>query len=355
MKKFIVITLVFLTTMAMVFSNGSKEVSDTGLKKVTISLQPAHHSLGAFVALEKGWFEEEGLDVDVLVYTSGSPQLEAVASDAWTVGVMGVAAGVTGLLSYDLTCVGFSQWDFFNQNLYARPDSEIAQAGAGQVDGYPEIYGTPEMYKGKTIFCRKGSMEYLQLLATLDALGLKESDVNIVHMEVASAYQAFLAGEGDLICLLSTWSSDAEGAGLVKVSGAQAAGLYVPSTILVSQKALEDLETTQKIINVMLRGFMWVLDNKEEAAEFYYQVCQDEGVPCTMEYAKTFIGNSYGPTIDEYWSMLENNQFEAELENVMNYYVAAGINVESDIPKVVSGFDGTLLKNALEYYEANYQ
>ena len=127
MKKFLSVVLVLMMAVSLVFAGGSEE-SDSSLKKVTISLQPAHHSLGAFVALEKGWFEEEGLDVDVLVYTSGSPQLEAVASDAWSVGVMGVAAGVTGLLSYDLTCVGFSQWDIFYQNLYARPDSDIAQA-----------------------------------------------------------------------------------------------------------------------------------------------------------------------------------------------------------------------------------
>ena len=353
MKKFLSVVFVLMMAVSLVFAGGSEE-SDSSLKKVTISLQPAHHSLGAFVALEKGWFEEEGLDVDVLVYTSGSPQLEAVASDAWSVGVMGVAAGVTGLLSYDLTCVGFSQWDIFYQNLYARPDSDIAQAGPGHIEGYPDIYGTPEMYEGKTIFCRKGSMEYLQLLATLDALGLSESDVNIVNMEVASAYQAFLAGEGDLICLLTTWAADAEERGLVKVSSMQAADLFVPSTILVSPAALEDAETTQKILNVMIRGFMWVLNNKEEAAEYYCKVCEDEGMSCTMEYANAYIGEAYGPSIEDYKEMLASGQFSADLEKVMNYYVKAGVYTPEDVPIVAAGFDGTMLEKAIEHYEANY-
>lgn len=324
------------------------------LTKVTLSAQPALHSLGIYVALDKGWFEEEGLDVDVLTYIAGAPQLEAVASDSWSVGIMGIAAGVTGLVSYDLTCLGFSFWDYSSQKLYVRPDSEIALAGQGQIEGYESIYGTPELYKGKTILCTKGSLGHLQLLATLDALGLKEDDVNIVHMEIAAAYQAFLAGEGDAVCLWSTFSADGEGEGLIPASSCEAAKLFVPSVILASDKALADEETTQKIMNVIFRGTMWVNENREEAAQYYYDLCIDEGVTCTEEYARSYVQESDAPTVEEYRAMFEGDEFTANLEMAMKYYIACGTYSEADMDKVLNGFDGTMLMNAIEYYEENY-
>ena len=333
---------------------GADKEAPKELTKVTLSAQPALHSLGIYVALDKGWFEEEGLDVDVLTYIAGAPQLEAVASDSWSVGVMGIAAGVTGLVSYDLTCMGFSFWDYSSQKLYVRPDSEIALAGKGQVEGYESIYGTPELYKGMTILCTKGSLGHLQLLATLDALGLTEDDVNIVHMEIAAAYQAFLAGEGDAVCLWSTFSADGEGEGLIPASSCEAAKLFVPSVILASDKALADEETTQKIMNVIFRGTMWVNENREEAAQYYYDLCIDEGVTCTEEYAQSYVKESDAPTVEEYKAMFENDEFSANLEMAMKYYIACGTYSEADMDKVLNGFDGTMLMNAIEYYEENY-
>ena len=197
-------------------------------------------------------------------------------------------------------------------------------------------------------------MGHLELLASLAALGLTEADVDIVHMEVAAAYQAFLAGEGDMVCLWSTFASDGEEEGLVAVAGAEAAKLYVPSVILASDKAMEDEETTQKILNVMIRGFMWVMDHPDEAAEYYYNICEEEGVTCTEEYASDLINKAYGPRIDEYREMYENDEFTADLANVMKYYIAAGTYVEEDTEKVTSGFDGTMLLKALGYYDENY-
>lgn len=322
--------------------------------KVTLSAQPAAHSLGIFAAKENGWFAEEGLDVDILTYISGPPQLEAVASNAWSVGIMGIAAGVTGAITYDLTTLGFSVWDYPSQRLFVRADSDIAQAGKGGIEGYPDIYGTTDLWRGKDIICTKGSLGYLQLLASLKAIGLTEDDVNVIHMEMAAGYQAFLVGEGDALCAWSTFASDAAAEGYVEASSAAAAQLYVPSVILASDAALADKETTQKIVNVIFRGNMWVNEHKDEAAQLYYDICMDEGVTCTMDYAKEYLSEHSAPTIEEYREMAENGEYESILTNVMDYYIAAGSYTQEDADKVVASFDGELLLNAISYYEEHY-
>lgn len=324
------------------------------LVKVTLSAQPAAHSLGIFVAKEKGWFEEEGLDVEILTYISGGPQLEAAASGAWSIGIMGAPAGVNGAANFDLYTLGFSVWDYPSQRLFVRADSDIAAAGAGALAEYPEIYGNADLWKGKDIICTKGSLGHLQLLATLNALGLTEEDVNVIHMEMAAGYQAFLAGEADAICAWSTFTSDLLSQGYIQASSAEAAKLFVPSNIMASAAALEDVETSQKIVNVIFRGTMWANENKAEAAEIYYNVCEEEGVTCTMEYAQQYLAEHSAPTIEEYYAMYENGDFEKILADVMGYFVDAGTYSEEQVDAVVASFRGDMLYNAIKYYEEHY-
>lgn len=322
------------------------------LTKVTLSAQPAPHSLPIFAALQKGWFEEEGLDVEVLTYISGPPQMEAVPSDAWQMGISGIAATVTGVVGYDLTVCGFSVWDHPSQRLFARPDSPIVTAGKGKVEGHPEIYGTADDYRGIDILCTKGTLGHLQLLATLKALGLTEDDVNIIHMEIPAAYQAFKAGEADAFVTWSTFTQQAQEEGWVEVSSAEKAGLLVPSAILANETVINnDPETVQKLMNVIFRGIMWVNDNKEEAAKLYYDVCMEEGVNATEEFCKITMDEHSAPTLEEMEEMLENGGFEKNLENVMSFYMEQGTYTEVEKKKVIDSFDGQYLKNAMESYK----
>lgn len=360
MKKNKLLSLVLAIVMVMSLLTACGSSPDTSaedseeLVKVTLSAQPAAHSMGIFVAKEKGWFEEEGLDVEILTYIAGGPQLEAVASDAWSIGIMGVPAGVNGAANFGLYTLGFSFWDYPSQRLFVRTDSDIAAAGAGALAEYPEIYGDADLWRGKDILCTQGSLGHLQLLATLKALGLTEEDVNIINMDMAAGYQAFLAGEADAICAWSTFTSDLLNQGYIQASSAEAAKLYVPSTIMASEAALADEEISQKIMNVIFRGTMWANENKEDAAEIYYNVCIDEGVTCTEEYALEYLSEHSAPTIEEYRAMFDNGEFESILSDVMGYFVAAGTYSADQVDVVVNSFRGDMLKNAIDYYEANY-
>ena len=58
-------------------ASGSGE--NESLRTVTFGLQTATNSLPFYLAKEEGFFEEEGINAEFLVYTSGGAQIEAAA------------------------------------------------------------------------------------------------------------------------------------------------------------------------------------------------------------------------------------------------------------------------------------
>lgn len=326
-----------------------------GEKKVTLSGHPSPHTIPTYAALQKGWFKEEGLDIDLLIYISGPPQMEAVPSNTWQLGTAGTPATISGVLGYENVMLGFGVWDHPANMLFVRPDSPIAKKGTGHIPGYPEIYGEPEDYKGLRILCPRGTLAHIQLLATLKAIGLKEDDVDIIHMEIPSAYQAFRAGEGDAVCLWSTFTLQGFQNGWIEASGCTKARFPVPSIIqAVARFEKNDPETVQKIMNVLVRAMMWVNANKEEASAIYYEVCQEEGVSATEEFCRTTMDMHDAPSIEQMEEMLENDGFRKVLRDIMDFYIASGTYNEKETEEFLAGWNDSYLRKAVENYKKNH-
>ena len=118
---------------------GTSTADDSGstqkeLKKLSISHHPVLSGLPAYVALQKGFFEEEGLDVDMTVYISGASQMEALPSGSWACGGAGATAGCLGTIGYGLSLLGYVGWDG-PIDIFVREDSDVYQAGQGHIDG----------------------------------------------------------------------------------------------------------------------------------------------------------------------------------------------------------------------------
>ena len=80
------------------------------LRTVTFGLQTATNSLPFYIAKEEGFFEEEGINAEFLVYTSGGAQIEAAASNAWMFGTGGVFPAITGMLNIDTVSYTHLSW-----------------------------------------------------------------------------------------------------------------------------------------------------------------------------------------------------------------------------------------------------
>ena len=129
-------------------AQGTGETSgEIKMQKLITSHHTSAHGLPSYIALKKGWFEDAGLDVELMIYTAGGPQMEALATDAWEIGTSGTPGAVIGMLNYGVKVIGMSIFDNPLNKIYARPDSDLVKAGKGNNETSSEIYGTADDWK----------------------------------------------------------------------------------------------------------------------------------------------------------------------------------------------------------------
>ena len=78
-------------------------------------------------AYDQGYFEDAGLDVEIVLFATGAPVNEAMAAGEIDVAVSGMAsvyALATGMYTY----IGDGSITLDGEAIYARPDSDIAKA-----------------------------------------------------------------------------------------------------------------------------------------------------------------------------------------------------------------------------------
>lgn len=96
---------------------------------------------------EMGWAEELNIEFNWQYFSAGPAMMEA--SGSWDVGTAGAAGAINGIVGYDVNVIGISQYEHI-LGCYIREGSEIYNAGQGNVDEAPNIYGDAESLKGST-------------------------------------------------------------------------------------------------------------------------------------------------------------------------------------------------------------
>ena len=206
--------------------------------EVRTSAQPCLHGLPLWYAEKAGWLKDAPFTDTFMLFASGAPQTEALAADQWDVGAMGTVPTMMASMRYGYKLIGISNEEGATNDLWVRPDSPLLKH-KGTNPAYPDIFGTDEDWKGKKILVTTVSTGHYALTATLERLGLKDSDVDIVHMEQGQAMTAFNAGQGDILQLWAPLSYVAEAKGWTRVSSGAAAKVMIAGGIGVRKEFAE--------------------------------------------------------------------------------------------------------------------
>lgn len=258
MKKYkLVIILLFIVLIIAIFSILTKE-KETNLKKVTLA-EVAHTIFYApqYVALNNGYFEEEGLDIELVLTSGADAVMSAVLSGDVDIGFSGTEATIYvyngGEKDYVKTFAGLTKRD--GSFLVSRK----------KYDNF-----TLKDLKGKNVIGgRQGGMPEMTFEWALRENGIDPNkDLNIDTSIAFSAMQgAFIGGTGDFVTLFepNALSVEQNGYGYVVAYIGELGG-EVPYTAYNARKSYieNNKETIKSFTKAIDKGLKFVEDNTPE-------------------------------------------------------------------------------------------
>ncbi len=260
-KSFIALLLTGLLSITLFTGCSPKEE-----EKSTVRLNEVVHSIfyaPQYVALEKGFFEEEGLNIVLSVGQGADKSMTALLSGSADIALLGTEAGIY------VTNEG--------KEGHIKPFAQLTQrAGNFIVSRQEEPNFKWEDLKGKAIIGgRPGGMPELILEYVIKNHGLVIGDnVEIINnIAFSSTSGAFVGGVGDYSAEFEPVASTLEeqGNGHVVASLGEASGL-LPYTVYMTTDTYvkEHREIVQKFTNAIYKGQKWV---EEHTAQEIAQVC----------------------------------------------------------------------------------
>jgi NitT/TauT family transport system substrate-binding protein len=262
-----------------------------------------------YVALEKGFFKAEGLDVQLQTTAGGDKTMTALLSGAIDVALVG---SETSIYVYQ----------------QGSTDPVINFAQLTQTDGTFLVARKPvdsfdwNTLKGSTFLGqRKGGMPQMAGEFTLKKHGIDpHKDLTLIqNVDFANIPAAFSSGTGDYVQLFEPQASifEKEGRGYIVASFGVESG-HLPYTVFMAKKSYieSNKDTVQKFTNAVYKAQKWVQEhNADEIADvvmpYFKETDRSIAVKVIERYKKQ---GSYAadPVVDqEEWNNLLNIMTQA--------------------------------------------
>ncbi|MBA4788785.1 MAG: ABC transporter substrate-binding protein [Rhizobiales bacterium] len=228
------------------------------LKKINISYQPSlYWALPFYIAAEKGWWKQVGLDPTFVTFPAGAPQVAAAQAGSWDVGGTGSVPAVLGAARFGLVTVGITNDESKTNAMMARADKVEA------------IKKDPASLKGQKLLLTTNSTVDYAARNCLAKWGLKAGEMQFINLGQAQIISAMMANNGDVVGVWAphTYTLEEKAGAKVLCSGADA-GAMVPGALVVRPAfAKDNPEDVAKVLAVYVRGWSWAKAHPKEARE----------------------------------------------------------------------------------------
>ena len=205
-----------------------------------------------YIALEKGFFKESGLNLDYKVF-SGSTESDAAFAAGRLDGQNSVTSEVVALASRGQ-----------DYRIIMVADSSLGGDGILARNSVKDIAD----FKGKTVAVEQGGVSHFFLLQVLQEAGLKAEAVQIINMTPDAAAAAYQADKADIAVTYAPFLQKAnqaqpDGRVIYDTSKMPTAimDVYLFSPEFVEQKP----QAAQAFVNGILKGIEFLDTNREEA------------------------------------------------------------------------------------------
>lgn len=252
-KIIIALVLMIVLMISLTTSCSKKELTKVRLNEVVRSI----FYTPQYVALNKGFFSEQGLDIELTTGQGADKTMTALLSGQCDIGFAGPEA-----------CIYV-----YNQG---KEDYAIVFAQLTQRDGSFLVARNEdadfkwEKTRGKTIIGgRPGGVPEMTLEYILKQNGIEPGkDINIItNLQFTATAGAFKSGTGDYVALFEPTASilEKEGSGRIVASIGKDSGI-IPYTAYFATKSYMDKnpEIVQKFTNAIYKGQLWVKNHTAE-------------------------------------------------------------------------------------------
>jgi NitT/TauT family transport system substrate-binding protein len=253
-KKWLVIMCSLLLMFALA-ACGKEQASNSAKKsseplKVTLPTWTGYGPL--FLAKEKGFFEKNGIDVELSIVEGLAERKQALAS--------GKIDGMATALDVQVTLAAS---DIPVNVVWVLDDSY----GGDGILVKNEIKDIKDL-KGKTMAFEVGSTSHMLALTALKQGGLTEKDVEVIQMSAGDAGAAFAAGKVDAAVTWEPWlSKGSQANGKILLTTKDLPGIIV-DTISFKEDVIKNRpDDVKAFVKAMGEAMDYWKEHKEEADE----------------------------------------------------------------------------------------
>jgi NitT/TauT family transport system substrate-binding protein len=331
MKKWVKISFSVLLIMIFMFSLaacGKDEVQKVKVAEVTHSIFYAPQ----YVALEKGFFEEEGLDVEITTVPGGDKTMTALLSGGADIALVGSETSI-------YVSAQEANDPVINFSALTQTDGTFLVSRT-KIDNF-----TWDQLKGSTFLGqRKGGMPQMVGEFVLKKHGIDpHADLELIqNVDFANIAPAFTSGTGDFVQLFEPTASmiEQEGKGYIVASFGEESG-KVPYTSFMTKQSFmkENQETIEKFTRAIYKAQQWVESHSaEEIAEAIKPQFPDTDInliATVVDRYKSQGSYATDPILTEgAWDNLQNIMDEAgELPARIDYNKLVDTKIAEDVMK----------------------
>ncbi|MBY0122846.1 ABC transporter substrate-binding protein [Bacillus sp. S/N-304-OC-R1] len=331
MKKWLKISfsLLLISILIIPLAACSKDkIQNVRIGEVTRSIFYAPQ----YVAIEKGFFEEEGLNVTLTTTAGGDKTMTALLSNSIDVALVGSETSIyVSAQGSNDPVINFAQ--------LTQTDGTFL-VSRNKIDNF-----SWDMLKGTTFLGqRKGGMPQMAGEFVLKKHGIDpHKDLDLIqNVDFANIAPAFASGTGEFVQLFEPTASvfEKEGKGYIIASFGTESG-HIPYTTFMTKQSYikENKETVEKFTRAIYKAQQWVdthsAKETAEAIKGFFDNTEIDIIEMVVERYKGQGSFATDPILDqEEWDNLQNIMEEAgELPKRVDYKDLVNTDIAESVMK----------------------
>jgi len=349
-------------SLGVYFSSCKPTPQQQGANKIRFGVSPFQDTLVPIVGREKGWYREEGLDVDIRIL-GWTEVMEALSAGQVDVAINNISS-VIATHEKNPQIVYYYGLNPFDNGfaLMIRPDGKMktlqqiesevgnheqaVKATAAQLKGKRVITtGKTDMEQGVAAAARRGGLDFRR-------------DVQIIDLNPDEGLAAFLRGEGDAYIGGIPQRTRAGKEGMLEMlTGADLGPPPINGFVTTKQFAAAHQEELLKLLHVWFRTVKYIDQNMDDgAAIILKQLNASSGGQVTVDDFKKFWNNyeHYPPSPRDVQQLILDpqgrNYWKSRWDDCNTYFS----QVTNTISKPVDPNDAFLMLEVHKAYVSKY-